>query len=1114
MMVLAQVAKDCSLISGMTIDDSSHLARAIYATLQETQVNAVNLARMLPCIPTNSQSALVDTGLPNPNDAATTILKAFLFQVSNKLYAHSREQERKGLLSLFQELDETNSAVLSYLTNSKDPTSEAIIESLYEAAIEQGATALATRLLEGGRDANALLSVLVGSCHSVDRGRASFYFSEVLQPSTALQYAAATCNIQLAYILIQSGVKADLGQPTPLQILCTSSKSGHEDTLQFADLLVSHGALVNRDSNSWLSPLEGAVLSGNRILVCFLLQHGATDALRWSSHGLSRLSHNFLRKEAPLPLLLGDQAPISALQLVILTKDESIAQVLLSSIQVQEGAGYELLRQAFITACVAGDQYFVRVILKRLGYQLAENEELIDSAFLGAAWDMDCRIAQLLVEHHAIRRRLQESCLSIFQAAALHGNTNLIMMLHSSGFDINHGPSLKLRSLLDEYGRVISPPAILSTPLGCAVWMGHSDAIETLLNLEADIASVDLIAAIQTRSLELITQVLYRCDNVHELGVGKSALDVAVRCGIGLKLICKLVDVGAVIKGHELVDAVRSNDQEVVRFLLPACDILAINPSGETVLEVACYIGNLEIALRYFACGGVYGSRALVVAVSRAVKLHDYRFIEHVVANRPPGPIDEYEARALALSIQTNDTALVDILLHDDFKSSNALSTYGIYLTRYYGPVRRAELGIRLPDFQNLSLAIEDVVPEPDYADPDIDDYRLSPLLVAAASAQEGTVRRMLEHGYLLDPDLLYRIHERELSFFDDKIRDTIMSAYVLQLSNVADRDWHQSMLLTALERGLDREIIQQHFSKLPSLDFQVEDLGFPLENAVLSESYDHVRAVLEAGATADARKWPPANRAFREALMCESLGIVSLLLDYGAHINHDPHEYFQLALIKGDFRMPIFLLDHGLNINNPLTGQPDLPVDTCLEYAASEGMIDTVELLFSRGVSIQGRARIHFIRSVVMATNRCHYATAKLLKDRGCWNDEDNELAKTDRGSDTRHKCPRFLYDDLTLEGCRHCKSEADTSCTSDFSKEEDMLASPHSYEGADVQFTSDEMDLPTDDMSVLDKKLGTMDYEPTMEMHEWPFVSYGRQDMELDTIVKGLLLEDGTIS
>jgi ankyrin repeat protein len=1152
----------------MSIGESSKLAQAIFAASHESQSSALYLVRMLPYVPKGSQSSIADTGMQRPDDVATQILKAFLFQVANKMCGSPGvrlSQWRKNLISLFHELDNANLTVLTRLTESKDHTSDAIIESLYEAAVEFQDTALVSRLLEAGRDANALLSICWYGKRSVTVGKARFVFGrELLHSMTALQYAATTCDLELAKTLMDAGAKADLGNPTPLQILCTSSGVGHPDALDFAHLLVSNCARVNTLSTWWVSPLECAVLSRNSSLVCFLLKRGAVDSLHSHRGGddYNKLFYEPLEitnRTFLLPSKKSTLAPTSALQLAIIKRESSIAKILISSIINQEDGGSGLLEESLITACVTGDQDIAQVILENLDSQLGDGKDLIISAFFAAAWDMNCRIAQLLIEHKTVRRTLQSSCRAIFQAAALYGNISLIVLLQSNGFDMNSGSSLPIR-LLDKHkhgsGSPLMPPLISSTPLGCAVWMGHKDVIEFFLDLGTDVVDVDLITAIRSGSSELVTRVLDQGSDINDLYDEQNALDIAIRERIGLTTIRKLINAGASPQGHELIDAVRSDDQEVIDFFLPSCNMLATN-RGESVLEAACCTGNLEIACLYFDCGGVYGSRALFLALSRAVKTHDYRIIEKMVPSRPPGPVDEYEASALALSIRMDDTILMDILLHDDFESSSSLSIYcGVSIRNeedIEDIVDTIEEDIHPLDFEDPRLSLRYIMRGPclekdqDCKDPCPD--RFSPLLVAAARAQEGVARKMLAHGYLPEPYLFDMIYEP--SFPRKGVRDMMVSAYVSRIPNVEDQDWHQVMLLTALKHGMNFEIIQKHFAKLPSLDFEDDLHGDPLSTAARSGSCNNMKAVLEAGATADARKWPLAHQAFLAAIIQDRPDMLSILMQYGADINYDPSDTLRIALSTKDFRTAVFLLDHGLNVNAPAPFKDKQSRITLLELAARFGQIDAVELLLSHGLEIQGgRNRIHFIRAVALAIRGCHYAVAKLLRERGGWNLEDAQLAKTPQGIEVFHGCPCFVYDDPTLEGCSRCQSDMDNSHVYGSSGgDKDVATSSHSYEAGDEHSVPQETSTGTGDMSVLDFESEFIDYDQTDHMpewplvpcnqqalgldtsmldigsefnhhqhtndiHEWPVIPYGQQDIELDAIVQGLLMEDGIIS
>lgn len=1103
---------------------SFDFARAVYVASRETPSGVIDLARMLH----DSWRSAMPFDPSNSAGIAAQMLKMILFQVSNKScralaigreYSEDMTGRGEHLLVLFHELHKTHPTVLDQLLTWTDPTSEAITESLYEDAVRYGKTALVSTLLRAGRDVNGRLDLETSQYFFRSNGRLHFRVFNSVHLMTPLQWAASVCDVKLASFLIDAGAKINLGNPAPLAILCSNTKADGADVLRFADLLVLHGARVNISTDAWVPPLMEAVISQNKDLVRFLLQHGAEDAVeRWMHYSGTELRHDLLLTKNHKLLFPGEvnqSDPISALQLSMVVNNTGITDMLVQSVSNQED-GHEILEWALVTACVAGGKDLVRRLLVHLQVHFHQRISLVNEIILATAWDMDCEIASLLLDHCAVQRELKNSSLAFFQAAALHGNTLLIKLLESRGLDVNSGAKLQFR-LLGLKGvppKQCPPSPLASTPMGCAVWMEHKDAIEALLAIKANVSGINLVSAIQNESQNLVSQVLDRCDDVDEPWDGQRALDVAIRYRRGLALIRKLIDAGAGIRGHELVDAVRSDDREVVRFLLPSCGILEPNEDGENVLEAACRTGNLEMAQYYFACGGAYSSRALLLAVSRAVKTHDYRVIESLVTGRPSRPIDDYEASSLALAIRMGDTVLANIFLDDPFRSGLALTIYCSCNQRK----RRSDVRLGLRDwvhpfdYENQHIGIQALFEDVCYNGSKCYD-RLSPMLIASFMGQGQLVRAMLNRGYLPDAllvDLIYRPQAMRYLYpaISKEIRDEVLAAYISLIPLVEDQYWHECLLVVASKYGnIDIGIVQQHLKKLKSL--------YPCHNGcdILRGSefgrleYDNLWR--EAGAGARGRQPSLSGETLILAILFSRLDLASLLLDHGADINAHRSQALCGAIKQKDFEAVVFLLEKGIDVDVPGLGGK-----TPLELAADEGMIDTVQLLLTRGVDIQGRMRIHLIRAVTFAIESCHYATAKILKERNCWTDEDQNLAKTPRGSE-RHwnYCPRFLYDDPSLEACESCLEKSETSSSWSSSEDDESTTSNADLMAVTEQFGDHEVGPLADELSILDLESEIMKEGQAAGTYDWPLVPYGPQDRELDDIVRGLLLEDGMI-
>ncbi|KAK9770771.1 putative Clr5 domain-containing protein [Seiridium cardinale] len=581
-----------------TVDvERINLTHAIHHVLRELPSGAVSLTRLLPYVPTSSQESATTSELENPNDLAFQLLRNFLFQLSNKAVRSDFEEEeekRQYDINLLRLVHELHPVALDRLLTSPDSTSKAIRESCYRAAVLLSDYALVSKLLEAGTDPNILSHAYLFIQHEKYRGKASYSDSIDTLTATGLQIAASHCDLSLAILLIDAGAKVDLGDPTPLQILCSSDQ--HPETLGFADLLISKGARLN--TRHKFPPLSGAVQTGNKSLIDLLLSRGAMSEIvigtPWED-SLGKLvpnldfhyvwigNYHMPVWESPIK-----NSSVTSLQLAIGDNDGSIISTLISAALKQRDRN-EILELAFITACLAGDQDTVQKLL-HLNPQIIHNQSLINSAFLAISWIHDCRIAYLLFEAGARPRVLGTPHVSTLQAAALYGNSSLIRLLKSYGSDINFGTGLDFRDRFR--GRMASPP---STPLECAMYTGHSETAELLLELGANVAGKHLLLSVIYGSHALVIKILARYQNTNEPYRGQRVLDYAIRGGKGLALIRTLIGAGATLGGYELVHAVHGNDKEVIQFLI-SLGFPGVYSSVEyrAPLSVAVEIGNVQ----------------------------------------------------------------------------------------------------------------------------------------------------------------------------------------------------------------------------------------------------------------------------------------------------------------------------------------------------------------------------------------------------------------------------------------------------------------------------------------------------------------------------------------
>lgn len=1014
-----------------------------------------------------------------------------------------------SILTIIHELRRLSPAAFDALMAAMDPTSKAIKETLYNAAISGSDIDLVEILREGGADLNALTSLCSWDTEllRMKQGKASFEKNTTILQTTALQHAASTCDLHMATYLIENGAKVDLGSPTPLQILC--SRAEHRYTLYFANLLLDQGARCDQKlSNGFLPPLMGAVARGNKNLVELFIQKGVPDTViqvltpKYARSGQGDFKLHpvpYVTHDSDYQLVVSGQCwkqKVTALQLAIVGYNSDILTTVIDAVLKQKNC-HEIFEESFLTACLSGDEHSVQRLLN-LDAQILNNQSLVNWTFIAIAWIPDCRIANLLLNHGAVPCELPPLMVSALQMAALNGNLPLIQLLGSCGLDVNSGHELQFDPLpnwarADCPFRMDRPPNIRS-PLECAVRMGHRSAAEALLELGADAGDAALKYFVELGSTALIEARLFHCEVTNRPSDEElqDALDIAISHRKGRAIICRILDAGASIEGHGLVKAIHSGEEEIIQLLLTrGADILAIGEDGETALEAAYKVGNFEMTQRYLNRGGTYSSKALLHAVNWAITMKIYRGIEDLVAQRPPGLIDKYEATGFVLSIRTSDVFLTTIFLGDKFRGNSAYSFYCCHTGLLLKP--------HLRETEDLDLAIYSDEPWKDgkqwcYGSRSYQCHRLcSPMSLAALMAQEKLIKTMISHGYQPDVFLMETIYYDTSATISYGIRNTLKAAF--PMSSIKEPSWHHCLLLAAIRSSAGPEMIRQHLSEMTSHDAWNDGSANPLEFAVSIGDIESVKIILEAGVTVDWQTPENCYPALSKALDHRHWKIASLLIEHGADMNR--HEFCDVAK-RGDLEMAIFFLEQGFDVNATSCNKK------ALEKAASDGRIDMVELLLSHGVNIQGRERIRFVRAVNSAIQGCHYATANLLKDRGGWDAEDVKLAQERRAIQYFLCCDRYLYDDASLPGCDYCESAGDLSLQHGSPEEISNAAS--SVASSIMQYGEFPYGVPkspVDDLFTLD------DGSHALMMPQWSFGPYTALDRERDDMVRRMLEE-----
>lgn len=245
---------------------------------------------------------------------------------------------------------------------------------------------------------------------------------------------------------------------------------------------------------------------------------------------------------------------------------------------------------------------------------------------------------------------------------------------------------------------------------------------------------------------------------------------------------------------------------------------------------------------------------------------------------------------------------------------------------------------------------------------------RVRPLLFASLWRNEEAVHSLLAHGYKSDGFTLRIAIQQKLS--SKSLGKLIM--------NCEDMD-------------------DEH------ADDVVRSLPTPLCIAVHQGRRDIIDSLLDHNAdinriTTNRYGSKTNSTALKEAVSTKSLDLVALLLNRGAKVDepiwslHYPYTTtaLQIAAKEGHIGILKTLLAKGANVNarrNLSRGS------TALEAAASNGRLDTVQLLLDCGVETEGLGRVQYVNAALLASARGYTAVGDLLKTYRKWTSEDEQV-------------------------------------------------------------------------------------------------------------------------
>ncbi|KAJ5733025.1 ankyrin repeat-containing domain protein [Penicillium manginii] len=209
-----------------------------------------------------------------------------------------------------------------------------------------------------------------------------------------------------------------------------------------------------------------------------------------------------------------------------------------------------------------------------------------------------------------------------------------------------------------------------------------------------------------------------------------------------------------------------------------------------------------------------------------------------------------------------------------------------------------------------------------------------------------------------------------------------------------------------------DRYVQHMRYSQEPfefqaNISYRVNTEMLPLQLAVNANNIDMVKYLLAMGAKINQLEAGVGGKTpLQVAAKNGNAELLTLLLDHGADVNHPPATNMgatalQFAASEGQIEIVCHLLDIGADVNAP---RSQIFGRTAMEGAAERGHLDILQLIINNGAQTDGLGRGQLIRSVKLAENNGHFATARLLKSTCGWSEADKARCSLERFDEQEH--------------------------------------------------------------------------------------------------------------
>ncbi|KAI1778010.1 ankyrin [Hypoxylon cercidicola] len=991
-----------------------------------------------------------------PHEVQREVLKIILYLVSNHLIMDHRLcksaryiADARAFVDICRYSGLTEPHVLSRIVEISlhSPAMEAMVDLLYEAAVNTESTALVAALLEVDGRINPDRPV-GRSWWLEDSSRYRGYWS-------ALQYAILRDSLELASCMLQHGADANYVGKTwnsPLTIAATVCPN--DASSQFIPLLLQYNAVLNETNG--LMALYFAIPRGCFKLIDQLHEAGAdftsscpaeefsgsfyytldyssliqTDGLREYESSYLRILHyvtplglaaSFSKDfdgwiMRPCPDRMRHEKRMHDEESM---DDEEVALKLVKQIICLAGPTFDLDGKIKSDAMIhAASRGYNNVIsfLHAVGARVDSKNGYLCPVYAAVNWNHveTCRqLLRLGGSAQAERRGLRTTNtphLSPLHIAAGYGSRDLVRVLIESGVDVNL--RIETSSEPEYYRNGLSAyllqviPRICGSPLNVATIWGFLDVALLLLDMGATATIDDLTRAVSCGQPQLVSRLLeqlprsevkhveYQLQSLIREGKEQSALEIL---GLNLPIEREQALSLAIEHGQPKIamKLIESETKLTVPQLIWAFQILDESTLRERVkLMASTLIGERSSDRRTLLENSILGGNIDVINYALSLKPFAYdsgALCAVVLATvRCVTGMDGI----LQMMLRKRDLEDKQVSCFDPILENTAVS-----IAAYY---RRLDIVAQLQKYRNYEINAA-VLQQSIWngKDESIDSWTHNIWRIAKHWNVIGDLFLSMNAGDIRDDGPWDNWHDPNRRLISP-LFFAIKSGSVLVMEKLLGMQYNPDAysLQEAIYQNVSLDLASRLIKDCTDIDaieaFGVAHYFPPIYMAAAFEYLDIVKMMLDANAKLNIAPWYVRSAVLQLLIESGRFDVLDILLRNGIDIKNTPRlrlydgrAALEVAARKGHLGIIRRLLEYGADPNAP-RAVFDL---SAIEAAAYYGRLDAVQLLLDYGVTTEGHGRLYCILAVLHATHAGHSAAARLLKSRLSWTDEDEKI-------------------------------------------------------------------------------------------------------------------------